>query len=170
MAQGAGPLVSGPGMNLTLEKCQTCHEIAHVTRAPMSRGEWADNLHRMRERGAQFTDEEFEVILNYLATYYGRDPAPPPAPDTYAAGSDPIAALLRTHGCSACHASDQRLVGPSFREVAARYAGDAAAAAQLAQRIRNGTQGVWGPVPMPPVASISDAELAQVVAWVLAQR
>ncbi|MCX7962743.1 MAG: cytochrome C552, partial [Burkholderiales bacterium] len=39
-----------------------------------------------------------------------------------------------------------------------------------AQRIRNGTQGVWGPVPMPPVASISDAELAQVVAWVLAQR
>jgi cytochrome c551/c552 len=172
-AQGAGgPLVSGPGAGLTQEKCQTCHEIGHITRSRLSRGEWADNLRNMRERGAQFTDEELAIILNYLATYYSRDPAPPPSPDTLAAGAggDPIAGLLQAHACSACHATDRRVVGPSFREVAQRYAGDTGAAERLAQKIRKGGQGAWGAVPMPPATAISDADLAKLVEWVLAQK
>jgi cytochrome c2 len=108
LAQDAGgALVSGPGAGLTQAKCQICHEIGHVTRSRLSRGEWADNLRNMRERGAPINDEEFEIILNYLAAYYGRDPAPPPAPDTLAAGArgDAIAGLLQAHACSACHAA-----------------------------------------------------------------
>jgi cytochrome c551/c552 len=171
-AQGES-LVSGPGVGLAREKCQVCHELGHITRSRLSREEWSDNLHRMRQRGAQFDDREFAILLDYLAAYYGRDPAPPPAPDTLAAGAqggDAVAGLLQTHACSACHAPDKRLVGPSFREVAQRYAGDAGAPRRLAQRIRTGSQGVWGPVPMPPAAAISDAELATLVEWVLSQK
>jgi hypothetical protein len=58
----------------------------------------------MRERGAPLTDAEIDVIIGYLAAYYGRDPAPAPAPDTLAATSDdPVAKLLADNGCTACH-------------------------------------------------------------------
>src|SRR5262245_18905881 len=124
----------------------------------------------MRERGTPMTDEELAVILDYLAIYYSRDPAPPAAPDTLArSGGDPIAKLLDTHACSGCHALDKRVVGPSFREVAKRYAGDAGAAARLAAKVRKGGQGAWGPAPMPPSA-IPDGDLAAVIGWVLSQK
>jgi cytochrome c551/c552 len=173
-AQGE-PLVSGPGAGLTLQKCQICHEIGHVTRSRLSRGEWADNLQNMRERGAALTDAEIEIILNYLAAYYGRDAAPPPAPDTLAAAAAPgappeINALLNAHACSACHALDSRVVGPSFREIALRYASDSGAAARLAAKIRAGGQGAWGAVPMPPAPGIAEADLARLVGWLLAQK
>src|SRR5258706_3886900 len=128
-AQDPEKLTSGPGATLTAQKCQICHELGHVTRSRLSRGEWADNLKNMRERGAPLTDAEVEVIVGYLAAYYGRDPAPAPAPDTLAAtGNDPIAKLLADNGCTACHDVTQRIVGPAFREVAQKYAGDPAAA------------------------------------------
>jgi cytochrome c len=65
---------------------------------------------------------------------------------------------------------EQRVVGPAFREVAQRYAGDAGAAARLAAKVRAGGQGNWGQVPMPPAAAISDAELSALIAWVLARK
>jgi cytochrome c551/c552 len=170
-AQGEA-LVSGPGVGITQSRCQICHELGHITRSRLSRGEWADNLRNMRERGAPIADDEFEIILNYLAAYYGRDPAPPPAPDTLGAGAggDPIAGLLQAHGCSGCHAADRRVVGPSFREIAERYAGDAGAAARLEQKVRKGGQGAWGQVPMPAAPAISDADIARLVRWVLGQK
>jgi len=164
-------LVSGPGAGLTLQKCQMCHELGHITRSRLSRGEWADNLQRMRERGAPLSDAEIAIIVNYLSAYYGRDPAPPPAPDTLAAaGDDPVAKLLEAHACSGCHALEQRTVGPSFREIAQRYAGDAGAPARLASKIRAGGQGAWGQIPMPPAAGISDSDLGRLVDWVLGQK
>src|SRR6185503_12811539 len=131
---GQDKLISGPGSTLTETKCKICHELQHIRRTPLSRGEWADNLKSMRERGTPMTDEELAVILDYLATYYSRDPAPPPAPDTLAGGGggDPVAKLLDAHACSGCHTLDKRVVGPSFREIARRYSGDAGAAARLA--------------------------------------
>jgi len=78
-AQDPEKLTSGPGAALTAQKCQICHELAHVTRSRLSRGEWVDNLQRMRERGAPLSDAEVETIVAYLATYYGRDPGAPRA-------------------------------------------------------------------------------------------
>jgi cytochrome c551/c552 len=171
IAQAPDKLSSGPGSTLTENKCKICHELQHIRRTPLSRGEWADNLKNMRERGTPMTDEELATILDYLSTYYSRDPAPPAAPDTLAGvGGDPVAKLLEAHACSGCHTLDKRIVGPSFREVAQRYAGDAGAAARLAAKIRSGGQGVWGQVPMPPAAAIADAELATLVGWVLSQK
>ena len=170
-AQSPDKLTSGPGAALTENKCKICHELQHIRRTPLSRGEWADNLRNMRERGTPMTDAEVAVILDYLATYYSRDPAPAPAPDTFAAAeSDPIARLLEAHACSGCHTLDKRVVGPSFREIAQRYAADRAAPARLAAKVRTGGQGVWGAVPMPPASGIADSDLSTLIAWVLQQR
>lgn len=167
-------LVSGPGSTLTENKCQICHELQHIRRSKLSRGQWADNLQNMKERGTPMTEAEMAVILEYLATYYGPGPAPAAAPDTVglggAAGEAPAQKLLAAHGCSGCHALDKRVVGPSFREVAARYAGDDAAAARLAGKIRAGSQGAWGAVPMPPNPGVSAADATSIAAWVLQAR
>lgn len=78
--------------------------------------------------------------------------------------------LARAKGCMACHATDRRMVGPSFRDIAARYAGQAGAVDRLAQAIRRGGSGVWGPVPMPPSANVNDTEARQLATWVMTVR
>jgi cytochrome c len=171
-ANAQDKLISGPGSTLTETKCKICHELQHIKRTPLSRGEWADNLKNMKERGTPMTDAEMAVMLDYLSTYYNREkPAPDPSPDTLAsAGDDPVQKLLGTHACTACHALDKRVVGPSFREVAAKYAGDAAAGGRIAAKIRAGGQGTWGNVPMPPNASLSQGEAKTLADWVLQQK
>ena len=87
-----------------------------------------------------------------------------------AAASDAAATqLLTKYNCQACHAVDKKLVGPGYKEVAAKYAGDAGAAAKLEQKIKSGGTGVWGAVPMPPNA-VPDADLKTLVAWILTQK
>lgn len=164
-------LIPGPGSTLTENKCKICHELEHIRRQPLSRGEWQDNVKNMRERGAPISDAEAATIVEYLATYYNREkPAPAPGADTLAAGGDPAQKLLDAHGCSGCHALDKRVVGPSFREVAAKYADDAAASAHLAKKIREGGAGAWGQVPMPPNPHVPEADLKTLVGWVLKQK
>ena len=111
--------------------------------------------------------------VEYLATYYNRDSAAPaadPAAASAAAAQDPVQRLLGDNACLSCHGVDQKIVGPSFREVAARYAGDAGAGARIAGKIKAGGAGNWGTIPMPPHAGLSDAELAQLAAWILARK
>jgi cytochrome c551/c552 len=159
-------LISGPGSTLTENKCKICHELQHIRRSPLSRGEWSDNLKNMKERGTPMTDAEQAVILDYLSVYYNREkPAPAPSPDTLAGGGDPIQRVLEANGCTGCHAPDKRVVGPSFREISARYGEKSAA--ELRKKIREGGQGVWGNVPMPPNPALSDADLQSVVGWLL---
>ncbi len=169
----ATTLIPGKGSDLTMARCALCHEITHVTRARLSRGEWEDNVRNMIERGAPIPPNEIPVIVEYLATYYNRDSAPPP-PDPAAAassaGQDPVQRLLAHNACTSCHGIDQKIVGPSFREVAARYAGDGAAGKRLADKIKTGGAGNWGSIPMPPHAKLSDVELAQMVSWILARK
>ena len=87
-----------------------------------------------------------------------------------AATSDAAATqLLTKYNCQACHAVDKKLVGPSYKEVAAKYAGDSAAPAKLAQKIKTGGSGVWGQIPMPP-NNVPDADLKTLVEWILAQK
>jgi cytochrome c551/c552 len=168
-------LTPGKGSNLTTARCATCHDARHITRVRLSRGEWEDNIKNMRERGAPMAPEEVPIILDYLVTYYNREqPAPPPDPAAagfgMGGGADPVAKLLNANACVACHTLDKRVVGPSFREVAAKFAGDKDAAAKLMKKVREGGAGNWGKVPMPPNSAVSDADLKQMVAWILQQR
>ncbi len=72
-------------------------------------------------------------------------------------------------GCMACHAKDKKVVGPAFKDIAAKYKGDKAAPAKLAEKVRKGGAGVWGPIPMPPhpAEKISDADLKESVEQIL---
>jgi cytochrome c len=76
-------------------------------------------------------------------------------------------ALAKKHNCLACHAVDKKLIGPSFAEVAGKYKGDAGGEAKLVAKIKNGGTGVWGQMPMPPNASVPDADIKTLVKWVL---
>jgi len=90
-------------------------------------------------------------------------------PSVAAAADASATQLLTKYNCQACHTVDKKLVGPSYKEVAAKYSGDAGAAAKLAQKIKSGGSGVWGAVPMPP-NNVPDADLKTVVDWILAQK
>jgi cytochrome c551/c552 len=169
-AFGQDKLIPGPGSTLTENKCKICHELEHIRRTPLSRGEWADNLRNMKERGTPMNDAEMATILEYLATYYNRDkPAPAPGADSLLSNQNPVEKLLAANACNGCHALEQRVVGPSFREVSARYAKDPEAKDRLIAKIRGGGQGAWGAVPMPPNPGLSEADAATLVAWVLRQ-
>ena len=76
-------------------------------------------------------------------------------------------ALATAKNCMACHARDKKLVGPSYKDVAAKYAGQKDAAAKLATKIMKGGSGVWGAVPMPANAQVNQAEATKLAAWVL---
>ena len=67
-------------------------------------------------------------------------------------------ALAKKHNCLACHATDKKLVGPSYQEVAAKYKGQKDAEAKLVAKVKNGGAGAWGQVPMPPNASVTEVD------------
>ena len=162
-------LTPGKGVELTTARCVICHDAQHITRTKLSRGEWEFNIKNMIERGAPIAPNEIAPILEYLATYYNRDVAPP-APAAGPTAGDPVTNLLNANACLACHQVDKRMVGPSFREVAAKYANDSAAATTLAKKIKGGGSGVWGASPMPPNPGVSDADLQQLTSWILRQK
>jgi cytochrome c len=75
--------------------------------------------------------------------------------------------LAQKKNCMACHAVDKKLVGPSYKDVAAKYAGDKSAADKLASKIVKGGSGAWGAIPMPANPQVNDAEAKQLATWVL---
>ena len=75
--------------------------------------------------------------------------------------------LAGKKNCLACHAVDKKLVGPSYKEVAAKYAGQKDAADKLAAKVIKGGVGVWGQIPMPANAQVNEAESKKLVAWIL---
>ncbi len=79
-------------------------------------------------------------------------------------------ALATAKNCMACHAMDKKLVGPAYKEVAIKYAGQKDAVDKLAVKIIKGGSGVWGPVPMPANAQVSEAEAKKLASWVLTQK
>ena len=87
-----------------------------------------------------------------------------------AAPSQASEALAKKHNCLACHAVDKKLVGPSYKDVAAKYAKDPGAQAKLAEKVKKGSQGVWGQIPMPPNATVPDADVQALVKWILSQK
>ncbi|NLR76510.1 MULTISPECIES: c-type cytochrome [Leeia] len=79
--------------------------------------------------------------------------------------------LAKKHNCMACHAIDKKVVGPAFKDVAAKYKGVKDAETTLINKVKKGGSGVWGPVPMPANSpQVSDADIKALVKWVLTQK
>jgi cytochrome c len=75
--------------------------------------------------------------------------------------------LAKNSGCLSCHAMDEKIVGPAYTKVAAKYSDDKDAASSLAQSIRNGSQGKWGRIPMPAHGNMSNDDINLLARWVL---
>ena len=75
--------------------------------------------------------------------------------------------LATKNACTACHAVDKKLVGPAYKDVAAKYRSDKDAEAKLAEKVKKGGVGVWGQVPMPPNANVKDEDVKTLVKWIL---
>jgi cytochrome c len=78
--------------------------------------------------------------------------------------------LAKAKNCLACHAVDKKIVGPAYKDVAAKYANDKGAVDRLAKKVREGGVGVWGAVPMPANPQVNEAEARTLVQWVLTQK
>jgi cytochrome c len=78
--------------------------------------------------------------------------------------------LAKKHNCLVCHQIDKKVVGPSYKDVAAKYANDKTAEAKLFEKVKKGGVGVWGQVPMPPNSAVPDADVKALVKWVLSQK
>jgi cytochrome c len=76
--------------------------------------------------------------------------------------------LAKKSNCMACHATDKKMVGPSYQDVAKKYKGNKDAVKTLSAKVKAGGKGVWGEVPMPPNANVSDKDIETLVKWVLA--
>ena len=165
----------------------------------LSQAQWTAEMAKMQHAyGAPLSDDEVKQIGAYLAVAYGSAkttdasvlavsaPVPPPAAPTASpsaagkeggvpvpsASADPaidVQALLNTNNCLSCHAIAQKIVGPSYKDVAAKYKGDAQALSKLEISIRNGSVGKWGQAPMPPYTNLSAAQAKALAEFVLKQ-
>jgi cytochrome c len=77
------------------------------------------------------------------------------------------AELAASSGCMNCHMVDKKMVGPGLKDIAAKYKGDAGAPAKLTEKILKGSNGVWGPIPMPPNAGVSEANAKTLAQFIL---
>ena len=85
-----------------------------------------------------------------------------------AADAKAAEALAQKSGCLACHSIDKKVIGPSYKDIAAKYKGDKGAEAKLIAKVKNGGSGVWGPIPMPANSPhVKDADIKTMVQWIL---
>jgi cytochrome c len=78
--------------------------------------------------------------------------------------------LAQASGCMVCHGTDKKVIGPSYKDVAAKYRNDKGAEAGLVKKVKAGSKGVWGDIPMPPNAHVKDEDIHTLVKWILAQK
>lgn len=84
-----------------------------------------------------------------------------------AASADEGMSLAQKNACLSCHGVDKKIVGPAYREVAKKYAGDKGAHDRLMAKVKAGGKGVWGEIPMPPNPQVSAQDLDKIVTWIL---
>ncbi len=76
-------------------------------------------------------------------------------------------ALAKASGCLACHSLDKKLIGPAYKDIADKYRGNKGAEADLVKKVKAGSKGVWGDIPMPPNAHVKDEDIKAIVQWIL---
>ncbi len=172
-----------PGYQVAMQKCAICHSADYINQQPpgMNQAQWTAEVRKMEHAyAAPLSDAEVNQIGEYLAVTYGSAKAPvavaspvaaaaPAATPPAAGAAVDVQALLTANACLGCHAINQKIVGPSYHDVAMKYKGDAQAQSKLEASIRAGGAGKWGQVPMPAFAGLKLQELKALAAFVLKQ-
>jgi cytochrome c551/c552 len=172
-----------PGSEIANGQCLICHSVEYVTTQPPLPGSfWAASVKKMRDKfGAPLPEAQIEPLVSYLTKHYGVDTNTPagsapagtatasPAPDlpgTVIQGE----AIAGKYGCLGCHSASAKLVGPAYKDIAAKYSQDGQAAARISEQIRKGGSGKWGSTIMPPFPSVTDAEIRALAEWILSRK
>lgn len=90
--------------------------------------------------------------------------------NVYADDAEDVKELVQASGCLSCHAIDEKIVGPAFKDVVAKYSSDPDAISNITQSIKNGSRGKWGRMAMPSHSSLSSEELKTLATWVMSTK
>jgi cytochrome c551/c552 len=164
---------NAPGSALANAQCLTCHSADYASmQPPKPRDFWAGEVAKMKGKyGASIPDEQTNELVAYFAKTYGTDTTE----TTTAAHFDSTVLDAQTiatkMGCLTCHNVAKKVIGPAYKDVAAKYAKDANAMDHVRQQIVNGGSGKWGTVPMPGYghALLSQEQIDALAKWVLSQ-
>ncbi len=177
-----GSFKPGPNSELANGQCLVCHSVDYVTmQPPMPKTFWAASVKKMREKyGAQLPEEQVPRLVDYLAKNYGTETNSMVVPTASSAGESPTSVPIHSDSpgemvalrfaCFGCHSVANKLVGPPYKEVAAKYKSDPEAYARISEQIHKGGSGKWGPVIMPPFPMISEAETKALADWILTRK
>lgn len=121
--------------------------------------------------GAQIPTNQIDALVAYFAKNYGTETsvATPTVVAAKEKSADAKQLMMKT-GCFSCHNAQTKLIGPAYKEVAAKYRDDADAIAKISRQITNGGSGLWGTLPMPPFKQLSPDEVKMLAEWILAQK
>lgn len=161
------------GAEIANGQCLTCHSVEYVSiQPPMQRAFWKAEVQKMQQKyGAPIPDEQVEAVVDYLARNYGLATNGSPAAALQTAPLRALASdaqqIAIKYGCINCHGASTKVVGPAFRDVAAKYKTDSAAIAKIDEQVHKGGSGKWGPIIMPPFPQISAAETKVLADWIL---
>lgn len=187
------------GYVVAQQKCSICHSADYVAYQPpgMNQKQWTAEMKKMQHTyGAPIDDHEIRLLGIYLASTYGdatgisaadlaltaaptatvaapaaESPNGSVAPATApgGAGTIDVQALLTSNACLSCHALNQKILGPSYHDVAAKYKDDPNALTKLQASIQAGGAGKWGQVPMPPFPQLTEVQSKALAEFVMKQ-
>jgi cytochrome c551/c552 len=163
------------GAEIANGQCLTCHSVEYVViQPPMQRAFWKAEVVKMQQKyDAQIPDNQVEAVVDYLTKNYGVTTngtqtasvqASAATQQTHAADAQQIATK---YGCLGCHNPAVKLVGPAYRDIAAKYKTDPAASAKIDEQIHKGGSGKWGPIIMPPFPQVTTSETKVLADWIL---
>lgn len=160
-----------PGVDTANAQCLTCHSADYASmQPPEPRKFWAGEVAKMKGKyGAPIPDDATNTLVDYFSKTYGTDTASTTTVSFDRNILDPHT-LATKMGCLNCHNVDKKIIGPAYKDVAAKYANDPHAMERVRQQILNGGSGKWGPVPMPAYKIMSDAQVDALAKWVLSQK
>lgn len=159
-------------------QCLICHSVEYVTmQPPMPRTFWKASVQKMQQKfGAPITDAQIEPLVDYLTRNYGigtdrtGSGIPAVSQEKAAAASSSTGDAVQIaakYGCLACHNPKTKIIGPAYKDIAAKYKADPRAATMIGEQIHKGGSGKWGSVIMPPFPQVTEAEVKVLSDWIL---
>jgi sulfite dehydrogenase len=166
------------GAEIANAQCLICHSVEYISTQPkMQRPFWKAGVQKMQQKyGAPIADAQVEALVDYLVKNYGVMTNAPgvvsPGTTSQASadsGKSPAdgPGIATKYGCLGCHNVSVKVIGPAYREIAAKYKTDAAARTKIAEQVQKGGSGKWGPVLMPPFPQVSEGETTILAQWIL---
>jgi sulfite dehydrogenase len=159
-----------PGADLANAQCLTCHSADYAAiQPPMPAKFWKGEVEKMAAKyGAPIPANEVDALVKYFAKNYGTETSgATTTPAVAKVSTDNAKELMMKTGCFNCHNTQTKIIGPAYKDVAAKYRGKPDAIEKVSHQIRNGGSGLWGPIPMPPFKQLSDAQVKILADWIL---